>query len=33
MEDSVEYSIEVQNLTKQFGRITAIQDISFSLPN
>jgi ABC-2 type transport system ATP-binding protein len=31
MEDSVEYSIEVQNLTKQFGRITAIQDISFSL--
>lgn len=31
MEDSVEYSIEVNNLTKQFGRITAIQDISFSL--
>lgn len=31
MEDSVEYSIEVQNLTKQYGRITAIQDISFSL--
>ncbi|MDA1067482.1 MAG: ABC transporter ATP-binding protein [Verrucomicrobia bacterium] len=31
MEDSVEYSIEVKNLTKQYGRITAIQDISFSL--
>lgn len=31
MEDSVEYSIEVNNLTKQYGRITAIQDISFSL--
>ena len=31
MEESVEHSIEVQNLTKQFGRITAIQDISFSL--
>lgn len=31
MEDSVEYSIEVYNLTKQYGRITAIQDITFSL--
>jgi len=31
MEDSVEYSIEVKNLTKQYDRITAIQDISFSL--
>ena len=31
MEDSVEYSIEVNNLTKQYGRITAIQDISFSV--
>ncbi|MCZ6675023.1 MAG: ABC transporter ATP-binding protein [Verrucomicrobia bacterium] len=31
MEDSVEYSIEVKNLTKQYGPITAIQDISFSL--
>jgi ABC-2 type transport system ATP-binding protein len=31
MEDSVEHSIEVNNLTKQYGRITAIQDISFSL--
>lgn len=31
MEESVENSIEVNNLTKQYGRIMAIQDISFSL--
>ncbi|MCB1124402.1 MAG: ABC transporter ATP-binding protein [Verrucomicrobiae bacterium] len=31
MGDSVEYSIEVTNLTKHYGRITAIQDISFTL--
>lgn len=31
MEASVEYSIEVKNLTKRFGSITAINDVSFSL--
>ncbi len=31
MEASVENSIEVNNLTKRFGQITAINDVSFSL--
>jgi len=31
MESPEEYSIHVQNLTKTFGRITAIHDVSFSL--